>query len=65
MTDEVHLLFLEPTLLFGRTYQANEHLAIGGRLFGRSADMTKIVEAFHRVASTRMSEVVMIGGHSG
>ena len=65
MTDEVHLLFEEPTLLFERTYQANEQLAIGGRLFGRSADTAKIVDAFHRVASTRISEVVVIGGHSG
>jgi hypothetical protein len=65
MTDEVHLLFEEPTLLFERTYQGKQHLTIGGRLFGRSADMAEIADAYYRVASTGRCEIIIIGGHSG
>jgi hypothetical protein len=65
MTDEVHLLFEEPKLLFERTNQSNHQLPIGERIFGRSVETAKIADAYYRVASTGKCEVIIIGGYSG
>lgn len=65
MTDEVHLLFEEPNLLFERAYQSNHQLIIGQRIFGRSEETAKIADAYSRVASTGMSEILFIAGLSG
>lgn len=66
-SDEVHLLFQEPTsLLFERAHHEKHLLKMGTKkLFGRSFETATILDAYHRVASTQRSEVVIIGGYSG
>eukprot|EP00956_Cyclotella_meneghiniana_P022154 scaffold41388_cov125-Cyclotella_meneghiniana.AAC.7 len=63
--DEIRLLFKEPSLLFERTPQDKHLFTLGDRLFGRSVETKQILDAYHRVASTGRSEVVIIGGGFG
>lgn len=64
--EEIRLLFKEPILLFGRTPQDNySYFTLGDRLFGRSVETAKILDAYHRVGSTSRSEAVIISGGSG
>ena len=67
-TDEIHLIFEEPNLLFERplnTHQGKHLLPVSDKLFGRSLEMSKILNAYHRVASTGRSECIIIGADSG
>ena len=61
-TDEIHLLLEEPTrFLFQSAYQ----LSWSDRVFGRSEEISIIVDAYQRVALTGKGEAVVIGGCSG
>ena len=64
-TNEIRQLFEEPTLLFERIPHDKHLFTLGDRLFGRSVETAKILDAYHRVASTGRSEVVIIGGGFG
>ena len=60
-TDEIHLLLEEPRLLF----QTVPHLSIHDRVFGRSEEISIIIDAYTRVASTGRGEAIVVGGCSG
>jgi hypothetical protein len=68
-TDNIHLLLEEPDLLFERIVESHQgkHLlepSNDSRLFGRAAEITKIMGVYHRVA-TGKCEHVFVEGLSG
>jgi hypothetical protein len=68
-TDNIHLLLEEPDLFFERIVESHQgkHLLAPSndrKLFGRAAEITKIMGAYHRVA-TGKSEHVFVEGVSG
>ena len=69
VVDELHLLLKEPRrFLFERVFapQLGRHLSFSNeKLFGRSCEINEITSAYHRVASTGVSECVIVGGESG
>lgn len=60
-TDEIHLLLEDPRFLF----QSVPQLLSTNKVFGRSEEMSIIIDAYQRVASTGRGEAIVIGGYSG
>jgi hypothetical protein len=68
-TGDIHFLLEEPNIFFERVIKSRQgqHLLASSndiRLFGREAEITKIMDVYNRVA-TGKSEHVIVEGHSG
>eukprot|EP00804_Cyclotella_cryptica_P020612 CCRYP_003442-RB/>CCRYP_003442-RB protein AED:0.05 eAED:0.05 QI:255/1/1/1/1/1/3/704/1362 len=68
--DDMHLLLEEPhRFLFeplNTSYHGKTLLTFpNDRMFGRSAEASKITQAFSRVVSTGRSEIIIVSGYSG
>jgi hypothetical protein len=68
-SNDIHLLLEEPSIFFERTIESRQgkHLLTASneiRLFGRAAEITKVMDVYRRVA-TGKSENVIVEGLSG
>lgn len=63
--DEIVLLLEQPNKFLQPLSGVPQPRATNGKIFGRSVEISKLADVYHRVAMSNKGEVILISGYSG